>query len=178
MRLGLVYLPPKDVSERLVEIAQEIARGKSTRVVLGPEKLAHLSLVHVETEEDPALLWGEAKESAPKTCPINVLGLGLLRYDTPYNAPAADPATMAWLVVPCSRPLRAAEESALALPFVRRSRVTTHNGESFQPHFTIAIWDGAQTDVTLPRDSLSFEGHLALGVIGANGVFERTLFET
>jgi len=149
--------------------------------VLGPSARAHVTLVHVESEEDPAVLWADATLAGlPTTCPVDVLSLGLLRYDTPYNAPASSPATMAWLILPCSRALRDAEQRATSLPFVGRARVTTSNGDRFQPHVTLAIWDG-ETPVevpALPKELFTtVSTRLALGVIGPNGVYERSLFE-
>jgi hypothetical protein len=89
---------------------------------------------------------------------------------------------MAWLIVPATPALRAAEQTALDLAWVRRGRVTTANADRFQPHVTLAIWDGDPSPATaaLPRDVLGrtgIEARLALGIIGANGVYERTLFE-
>jgi hypothetical protein len=182
MRLGLVFLPPQVVSDEWMGYANALVVGRSVRVVVGPGRLPHVSLLHVESDDDPADLWSEARGVVPPICSFCVLSLGLLRYDTPYNAPPAAPGTMAWLIIPCSEALRAAERAAIALPFVRRSRVTTSNGDQFQPHATIAIWEGETNpaDVPLPRTIVAgsaIEGRLALGIIGANGVYERSLYE-
>ena len=83
---------------------------------------------------------------------------------------------MAWLIGACTPAMRAAEQAALALPFVSRANVTTSNGDRFQPHVTLAIWDGeSPSSPTLPAFE-AFDAPLALGVIGPNGVYERTLF--
>lgn len=181
MRLGLVWLPPEPISARFCRFAEALTREKRPRIVVGPNKLPHLSLLHIETEESPETFWQEAKAALPSTCPIELFSVGVLRYDTPYNAPAAEPASMAWLLAFCSPALRAVERASLALPSVARARLTTHNGDQFQPHFTIAIWEGVPGNIDpLPKDiadEARFDGRLALGVIGANGVYERTLFE-
>ena len=49
------------------------------------------------------------------------------------------------------------------------------------PHVTLAIWEGLRgpETLTLPQDTVERDGvvgALALGVIGPNGVYERTLF--
>ena len=180
MRLGLVLLPDAAASDGCVRYAQALVVGRAPRAVLGAGALAHVTLLHVETDQDPELLWEEARGALPAECRLDILALGLLRYDTPYNAPAAAPATMAWLIAACSRALREAEQAALSLPFVRRARVTTANGEIFQPHVTLAIWDGETPPcaTVLPKELFtSASARLALGVIGPNGVYERTLFE-
>ena len=89
---------------------------------------------------------------------------------------------MAWLLAYCSSRLRAIEQIALDLPSVQRARITTGNGEQFQPHFTLAIWDGSPgaVDVALPEEIAAeprFDGRLALGRIGPNGVYEESFFE-
>jgi hypothetical protein len=180
VRLGLVLLPEQGASDACVRYARALALGRPARVVLGPGALPHVSLLHVETDEDPAALWNEARAALDASYRLDVLALGMLRYDTPYNAPAASPATMAWLIVPCSSALRAAERTAISLPFVRRARVTTANGEIFQPHVTLAIWERETPPpvTVLPKELFTnIEARLALGVIGANGVYERSLFE-
>ena len=181
MRLGLVFLPEARVSDACVRYAQALAAGRTPRAVVGPNALPHVTLLHVETGEDPELLWNEARGALPAQCRVDLLALGLLRYDTPYNAPAAAPATMAWLIAACSRALRDAEQAALSLPSVRRARVTTANGEIFQPHVTLAIWDGETPPgvAVLPKDLFTtVSTRLTLGVIGPNGVYERTLRST
>ena len=152
-------------------------------MVLGAQALAHLSLLHVEAplddDGDAARLWSEASRALPAQISFDVLALGLLRYDTPYNAPAAPPATMAWLIAPCTEPLRRAERAAVALPSFAALACTTQNADAFQPHLTIAMWEGhAAPSFEPPADLLPSTGHtarLALGVIGANGTYVRTL---
>lgn len=185
MRLAIVLLPDAEGSAACTRYARELVAGHRPRVVLGPEALPHVTLVHVETDEDPAIAWEETRRALPASLDLAFLALGLLRYDTPYNAPPADPATMAWLIVPCTSALRDAERAALGLAWVRRGAVTTSNEDAFQPHLTLAIWEGDGTAGTgagacaLPRDVLGRVGvraQLALGVIGANGAFQETLF--
>lgn len=174
-----MLLPDVGVSDACVRFARELVAERTPRAVVGPSALPHVSLLHVETNADPGELWKEAEASLPPAVRIDVLALGLLRYDTPYNAPAADPATMAWLIVPCSAALRDAEQKALALPSVRRAEVTTANGDLFQPHLTLAIWDGESPPcaATLPKPLFSpVEARLALGEIGPNGTYRRSLF--
>jgi len=175
-RLGLVYLPTPEVSARIVRYAHALVTGLSARVVVGPAALPHLTLLHVETDRPPAEVFAEARETVPARCRFGIGALGLLRYDTPYNAPPAPPGTMAWLMVPCSEALRAAERAACASPAFRGMTVTTGNGDTFQPHLTIAMWDGHEAPRTFapPADLLpcgDLEGTLALGVIGENGTF-------
>jgi hypothetical protein len=177
MRLGLVYLPEKNASDACERLSAELVANRSARVQLGPGVKAHITLLHVETEEDPASLWSECG-SLDDCVRLDLLALAFLRYDTPYNAPPAGPATMAWLIVPATRFLRAAEQHALALPSVRRARVTTANDDAFQPHVTVAIWEGDHP-IAPPKELAPLKGieaRLALGTIGANGVYERTLF--
>lgn len=181
MRLGLVLLPDEASSASCVRFAEMIVGDRTPRVVVGPEALPHITLLHIESDEDPAMLWREAKDAIAPAFSLDVLALGLLRYDTPYNAPAADPATMAWLIIPCSRALREAEQIALGLPMVSRSRVTTGNGDLFQPHVTLAIWDGETPPYSAVLPFEVFGGkrmpaRLALGEIGPNGTYRRTLF--
>lgn len=180
MRLGLVLLPDASASEACVRFGASLVRDRTVRAVVGPDALPHVTLLHVESDDDPAAFWEEAKEKIAPSFTLDVLALGLLRYDAPYNAPPATPATMAWLIIPCTRALREAEQAALALPFVARSRVTTGNGDAFQPHATLAIWDGqvAPHWTSLPTDVIGaarMKTHLALGVIGPNGTYQRTL---
>lgn len=175
MRLGLVVLPVGDAARACVELAGDLVAGRSARVTLGTGALPHVTLLHVETDRDPAQLWEQARV-LPRVLRVEPIALAFLRYDTPYNAPPAAPATMGWLIGACTPAMRAAEEAALALPFVRQARVTTSQGDRFQPHVTLAIWDGvAASSPTLPSFA-PFDAPLALGVIGANGVYERTLF--
>lgn len=180
MRVGLVYLPERTAASAYETLAGGLVVERRPRAVVGPAALPHLSLLHVETERDPGELWTEARAAVPHVVDFGGLALGLLRYDTPYNAPPAPPATMAWLIVPCSRALRAAEQAALALPFVARAAVTTANEDRFQPHVTLAIWDGepAPASHALPEEIFATtQARLALGVIGPNGTYERSLFE-
>ncbi len=165
-----------------MQYASALAAGRVARAVVGPAALPHVTLLHVESDEDPAAVWREAEAAIAHELPIELLCLGLLRYDTPYNAPAAPPGTMAWIIVPCTRALREAEQTARALPFARRANVTTSNDDRFQPHVTLAIWDGESAPGTavLPKELFggrSVRARLALGVIGANGTYERSLFE-
>jgi hypothetical protein len=185
MRLGLVVLPPAEIAAACVSYAESLTIGRDARMVLGKEKLPHVTLLHVESDEDPAALFAEAQAVLPPTIALSFLSLGLLRYDTPYNAPMPVPAraaTMAWLVIPCTSLLRAAEQRALGLPFVSRARLTTGNGDAFQPHMTLAIWNDETPPgaFSLPKTLLSappFACRLALGVVGANGTYERTLLD-
>lgn len=177
-----MLLPEREASDACVQYAQKLVAGRAARAVLGPGALPHVTLLHVETDEDPAVVWGEAREKLAHAYVVDFLCLGLLRYDTPYNAPPAPPGTMAWIIVPCSRALREAEQTARALPFAQRSGVTTHNDDRFQPHVTLAIWDveKAPGTLVLPRELFGgspIGARLALGVIGANGTYERSLFE-
>lgn len=175
MRLGLVVLPVGDAARACVDLAARLVEGRSARAVLGAAALPHVTLLHVESDADPAALWADAQR-LPRALRFEPIALGFLRYETPYNAPPAPLATMAWLIGACTPAMRAAEEAALALPFVRRSKVTTSQGDRFQPHVTLAIWDGASpSSPTLPAFE-AFDAPLALGVIAANGVYERTLF--
>ncbi|MEI2616642.1 MAG: hypothetical protein V9F06_03230 [Thermomicrobiales bacterium] len=188
MRLGLVYLPDPESMARCVALSESLARGQKARVVLGDGRVPHVTLLHVETNGAGAAeaLWREAVASLPKAMLMSFRALAFLRYDRPYNAPdnapdGAPPATMAYLIVPCTKALREAEERALSLPFVRGVTVTTGNGERFMPHVTLAIWEGLRgpETLTLPQDTVERDGvvgALALGVIGPNGVYERTLF--
>lgn len=183
MRLGLVYLPDEVSSQRCVELSQALVRGREARVVLGEGRWPHVTLLHVETAAAAAELWAEAKGALPATLPLAFAALAFLPYERPYNAPAtmgAAPATMAYVIVPCTAALRSAEERALALPFVQRAEVTTGNGDRFMPHVTAALWEGevGPEQVLLGRGAIEREvsGTLALGVIGAHGVYARTLF--
>jgi hypothetical protein len=179
MRLGLVYLPSQDVSEQCVRYAASLVRGLRPRVVVGERALPHLSLLHAETDRSPASLFAEARERMPLHCVFDVVSLGLLRYDTPYNAPPAPPATMAWLMVPCTEALRTAERAAVSLPGLRGVPITTGNGDDFQPHLTIAMWEGHTAPTAFePADLVpkkGIRGTLAVGLIGPNGVYEKTL---
>jgi 2'-5' RNA ligase len=180
MRLGLVLLPPPDIAQACVRYAEELVRGRRPRMVLGEGRAPHLTLLHAETDVAPEQAWGEAIAVLAPTLRFDLLALGLLRYDTPYFAPAAPPATMAYLIVPTREELRAAEKAARTLSWA--TRVTTGNGARFQPHFTLAIWEGEEgpAAVRLPKDLIGrvdIEGRLALGVIGPNGVYAETLFE-
>ncbi len=182
MRLGLVYLPSPEVSARCVRYAESLLEGLTPRMLVGPGALPHLSLLHVESELPPQRLFDEALGALPPRCTFDILALGLMPYDDPYNAPPASPATMAWLIVPCSASLRALERAAVALAVLRGLPITTGNGDDFQPHLTIATWEGRRAPLAFapPVDLIptkGLEGRLALGIIGANGVYERTLFE-
>ena len=183
MRLGLVYLPSPELSLACDRFAERLTASVQRRMVLGAQALAHLSLLHVEApfddEADAGRLWTEASGVLPAQISFDVLALGLLRYDTPYNAPAAPPATMAWLIAPCTFALRRAERAAVVLPSFAALARTTHNADAFQPHFTIAMWEGHSAPAfDPPADLLPSTGHtgrLALGVIGPNGTYVRTL---
>lgn len=162
-----------------MRFARSLVKGLSPRVVVGERALPHLSLLHVETERSPEDLFAEARARIAPNCTFDVLSLGLLRYDTPYHAPPAPPATMAWLMVPCTEALRAAERAAVALPGLTGETLTTGNGDDFQPHLTIAMWEGHTAPVAFePSDLIpkkGIPGTLALGLIGPNGVYEKTL---
>jgi hypothetical protein len=183
MRLGLVYLPPADVSFAITQYAQRIVSGLDVRMTVGPSALPHLSLLHLETDGttvDPARIWADAIGALPTTIAFDIVALGLLPQDTPYFAPPAPPATTAWLMVACSERVRATERIAMALPSLAGIQVTTQNGDRFQPHLTIALWEGRATphfevdpDVVPRRD---VEATLALGEIGPNGVYKWSLF--
>lgn len=177
MRLGLVYLPDEQTSTACVALSERLVHGGKARVVLGTAKLAHVTVLHVESAEDPKTFWDEAR-ALPSELPLSFVALAFLRYDTPYNAPPAPAATMAWLIVHPTMALRDVEQRALALPFVVRSEVTTGNGDRFQPHVTTAIWEGGIIALSEAPElaTRAFVGRLALGVIGPNGVYERTLF--
>lgn len=182
MRLGLVLLPDPVTSAACVRHAASLIEGRRVRVVVGPSALPHVSLLHVETEDDPAALWEQARVALPARLPLDLLAQAFLRYDEPYNAPPAPPGTMAWLIVPASPALRGAEQIALDLPFVRGSIVTTSNGARFQPHVTLAVWDdvvgpgtfGLPAGLVGARD---VQTRLALGIMGPDGAHTRTIFE-
>lgn len=175
-----MLLPDHATSAAYVGFAESLVRDRVRRAVVGPEALPHVTLLHIESDEDPAIFWREAEPVIPAAFSLDVLALGLLRYDTPYNAPAAERATMAWLIIALHRALREAEQTALGLPIVARSRVTTGNGDLFQPHVTLAIWDGETPPASsaLPTEIFGrrITARLALGEIGANGTYRRTLF--
>ena len=180
MRLGLVYLPAAAASDAMVSFAHDLVVGREARMVVGENALPHLTLLHVETDASPALLFEAAKVKLPPRLRFDVVSLGLLRYDTPYNAEPAPPATMAWLLVPNTEALRAAERASLTLPGFRDAEVTTGNRDAFVPHLTIAMWEGHLPPTTFDptRDDVfakGIEGALALGAIGKNGTFERVL---
>lgn len=182
MRLGLVYLPSPDISRACVAFAESLVGSVKPRMLVGPQALPHLSLLHVETDTSPQAFFDAAVTILPARRSFDILALGLLRYDAPYNAPMAPPATMAWLMVPCSAALRSAERSAVSLAVSREMPITTGNGDDFQPHLTIAMWEGhvPPSAFAPPVDLLPTTGtvgRLALGVIGPNGTYERTLFE-
>ena len=179
MRLGLVYLPSPEARDHCVRFARSLVTGLPPRVVVGERALPHLSLLHAETDRSPEGLFAEARERIPLHCTFDVISLGLLRYDAPYNAPPAAPATMAWLMVPCTEAIRAAERAAVSLSGLRGVPITTGNGDDFQPHITIAMWEGHTAPVAFdPSDLIpkkGIPGTLALGLIGPNGVYEETL---
>lgn len=178
MRLGLVLLPEREASNACERLSRALVGGRSPRVALGPNAAAHITLAHVETQAEPAAAWEESRHALEHGYRVDFLALAFLRYDTPYNAPAASPATMAWLIVPATRALRGAEQKTLDLSWVRAGTVTTGNGDKFQPHITLAIWEGEPV-LELPSDIVGrtdVEARLALGVIGANGACERLLF--
>jgi hypothetical protein len=190
MRLGLVYLPSPKISDLCVRYAASLVNDLSPRVVVGAQALPHLSLLHAETDRSPDSLFAEARTAIPAYCTFDVVSLGLLRYDTPYNAPPAPvldrrgsapstPATMAWLMVPCSEALRSAERAAMELPGLSGVPITTGNGDDFQPHLTIAMWEGHTPPTTFEPAELipkkGIQGTLALGAIGPNGVYTHTL---
>lgn len=203
MRLGLVYLPEPDVSAACVAYARALVRERTPRMVVGPGALPHLTIVHVESADagradgadgaggeggeggpEPiarALLERALAAGVPPTCTFDVQALGLLRYDAPYNVPlegaSPGPATMAWLMVPCSAALRSAERAAVAA--VHPRPITTGNGDAFQPHMTIAMWEGhAGAPFEPPLELLpraGVAGTLAVGLVGPNGTYVRTL---
>lgn len=183
MRLGLVYLPDAASSEACVRLSSRLVERGVPRVTLGPGRLPHVSIVHVESDADPGLLWREAERALPKQLTMTFAALAFLPYTEPYNAAHAvlAPHHMAYLIVPCTSALRDAEAAALTLPEVSRTGTTTGNGDDFMPHVTAAIWEGqAPSDLlalssdVVPRRGVV--GSLALGVIGPNGVYERTVF--
>lgn len=182
MRVGLVLLPEPPVSELCATTSRALVAGRGPRVVLGARALAHVSLLHVELDRcDVDAAWRETREALPLEAVLSGMGLALLPYTTPYNAPP-DPraATMAYLIVPCTPAVRLMEERALSLGWVRAGRVTTGNGDHFQPHVTLAIWDGtvwpASEDLAAPLVHRgAFRARLALGVIVENGVYRETL---
>jgi hypothetical protein len=183
MRLGLVYLPSPELSVAFESFALALTAHVQRRMVLGPEAQAHLSLLHVEAplrnDGDAERLWTEAAQALPAQVRFDLLALGLLRYDTPYNAPPAPPATMAWLIAPCTQALRSAERAAVALPSFASLGCTTQNADAFQPHFTIAMWEGYAAPTFEPPaflPSTQHTGHLALGEVGPNGTYVRTLY--
>lgn len=180
MRIGLVLLPTETTARELEALSQRVAPdAPSTRVVLGPGRAAHVTLLHVESDDDPEILWREAARTLPHRIEVDPVGLAMLHYAVPYNAPPAPPGTMAWLILQTTPTLRAAETAALALPSLRGRPIPTGNGARFQPHVTLAIWEGAAPpSVWLLPEPLRppFEATLALGVIGPNGVYARTLF--
>lgn len=182
MRLGLVYLPDATSSDACVTLSEALVRSVRPRVTLGRDGQPHVTLLHIETDVDPAACWRAFAERVPHEATMAFAALAFLRYDVAYNAPPATlPGTMAYLIVPCTTELRAAEERALECDVVRASRVTTGNGVRFMPHVTVAIWDGecVPSDVVLSPTVVGRAGvigRLALGAIGPNGAYERTFF--
>lgn len=189
MRIGLVFLPDEPTTQACERLSAALVRDRRPRVTLGPGRLAHVSLLHVEVPSvdggiDADGAWAECAAALPAEVELSFMGLALLDYSTPYNvAPGAAPAaaaTMAYLMVPCTEALRRAERAAAALGWVRAARITTGNGDAFAPHVTAAIWDGPRWPATedLAAEPIArgrFGARLALGVIGENGVYERTL---
>lgn len=185
MRIGLVLLPDEPTTRACERVSAELVRERRPRVTLGPERLAHVTLLHAELPEiDAPAAWSACEAALPRSLPLSIMGLALLSYTRPYNVPPerapAEAATMAYLMVPCTAALRAAERASLELAWVRAGTVTTGNRDAFAPHVTAAIWDGPRWPAAddLAAEVIArgpFVARLALGVIGENGVYERTL---
>ena len=76
MRLAIVLLPDAEASAACTRYACELAAGHRPRVVLGPEALPHVKLVHVETAEDPASAWEETRRALPASLPLGFVSEG------------------------------------------------------------------------------------------------------
>lgn len=178
MRVALVYLFESAVVDTCERVAERLCAGRSVLACVGRNAAPHLTLVHVEVPGNGDLdtIWREAVRDLPALVTLEFLALGTLAYE-----PAAG--AMAWVIVPCTPALRAAEQAALALPSLRGLPVMTQNGEHFQPHLTLAIWQGstAPQPIELPRELLPRQGvvgRLALGEIGPHGTYLRTFQAT
>ena len=174
MRLALVYLFEAEISRACVQLSARIAASCDAVAQLGEQAQPHLTLLHVESNGDPAAIWREAVDRLPSELTFELLAFAALRQDvSPIGG------GMAWLVVPCTPALRDAEERALALTSLRGSRLHTLNGDRFQPHLTLALWDGEPALPVLPWPNdlvprQGVRGRLALGEIGPYGTYRST----
>lgn len=177
MRLALVYLFDPEIARACVRFAATIAAGRAAVACLGEHALPHLTLLHADTHEAPERIWQDARDRLPAEATVEFLALGALRQ---HDSPAGG--GMAWLVVPCTPTLRAAEQHALGLPSLQNAEIVTCNGDRFQPHVTLALWDGDTTPAALelPADLVprrGVVGRLALGAIGPYGTYLRTFHQ-
>lgn len=173
MRLGLALLLDGETETACVRYAERLTRERETLVMVGATARPHVTLLHADTDADPNTLWEQACAALDPSYRLEMLALGLLRH-----APTAG--HMAWLIIPTTPALREAETRALALPALRGAHIATENGEYFQTHLTLAIWRGAAAPATaeLAPDLIGrrdLHARLALGEIGPNGTFVRTL---
>lgn len=182
MRFGLVFVPEEDVRLACEELSARLVNGARPRATLGAGALTHITLAHFETPLAPSELWSTLRAKLPATMVVDFQGLALLAYDRPYNAPHRDEVgVIGWLCVLLSEELRRAEREAVAALSMLEGTITTRNGRFYNPHVTLAVWDGSG-DVAgaLAHPLVSRTGvacRLSLGRVGENGVLE-SLFET
>ena len=62
-----------------------------------------MTLLHAESDVEPAVAWREAREALSPVHRLDVLALALLRYDAPYNAPPAPPTPVSVTGTFCGR---------------------------------------------------------------------------
>lgn len=174
VRLGLVLLFDDDFGAACVAYSAALLRERSAIMQLGEQALPHVSLLHADTDRAPAEIWADASRHLEAEYTLETHSVALL--------PHGDSGRMAYLIVPCTPALRAAEVRALALESLQDAPIATRNGDSFQPHFTVAIWEGRDSIATteLPADVVprtALVGRLALVEIGPHGTCRRVVNE-
>lgn len=175
MRLGLVLLFDDGFAAACVAYSAALVEGRTARMQLGEQALPHLSLLHADTDRPPAEIWADASKRLEPEYTIETHSVALLPRDDA-------PGRMVYLIVPCTPALREAEARALALASLHGAPIPTRNGERFQPHFTVAIWEGPKSLATseLPVDVVprtALVGRLALVEIGPHGTCRRVLHQ-
>jgi hypothetical protein len=176
MLLGLALVPSDEDSRALVDYAEAVGRLGHAVAHLGLGALPHVSVIHVWTRDDPAEVWAGVPGQDVE-CVVRPAGLHVYPFTAAYNA-AGSVSSVAEVPIEVDDAFAELRRRVLASRVPQRGEVTVGAPGPFRPHFTLAVFDGRLSG-SVPLPSFSFRPmpcRLHLGIIGAHGVLERTLF--
>lgn len=173
---GIILLPPPDLAVQMVEYSKRLAARtvNPTMSLDTDERPPHLTLLHVECDEDVASSWwSQAKALLEPSYPITLTGLAFTPLPSgDYYVPEGG--LYFGLQARYSNALRQVHLRLLDLARELGARPLEATGENFAPHITLGILQGFPVDEPpVPPEivTATARGEPAFGHLGAYGTF-------